>query len=173
MAWITIPFEIPMKPHLVKYAISLYGPKVYVTKKSSLGLFINVLLKSKKVNDGNCIPCIRFIPQMRNVQSSLTVNIRTRVSVRNPNKNVQYFLSDMSIVYINRFLEEQLDESIYQYCKFSTLGAKSQRRNNDLAIQEFAEAHGIIIGTDVKFETLKKREYRYRKALTPNNKTSK
>jgi hypothetical protein len=74
-------------------------------------------------------------------------------------------LTDQQVYSINRFLENvfETDLSMIAACA-GVFGVEKK-----LAIERFAERHGIALEDDISYEALQKKEYRYRKNSTAKN----
>jgi len=144
---------IPCKAYVKKYIEARYGGPLRITNHSLTGIFIYAVIEKnyypkkerKQFNQS-------FVNQYYNDEISFIVSEFTF-------ENIGFDVSYVKAVAINRFLEQQLEEHLFQYCDAYVLGGR-QRKD---AINDFAAKYNIDLEIDISFDSLKQTEYRLRR----------
>jgi len=147
--------KIPVKPYIKKYLQALYGRPVVFSTTNYFGATIIAFLDRKFYSTRKeDIVFKRF--------DKLTDAIDIYLPKYWLNKrgiSYGYDVSMQNTIIINKMFEERFAEDICKHCTlYDTMGFDIKD-----AIEDFCTVHMVDIETDISFDALKKKEYRYRK----------
>lgn len=145
---------IPTKLYLQKYISAWYGNPFHLNNQTIFGTLIICLLDKANYSTGMSTTNRDLRISHMNTSFECIIPI---VSTRYKN----YELSDDKVIAINRVIETQFDQELMKWC-----AEKKQNRlwrpGIDKAINSFCDIYGIDLESDISFDALKQREYRYR-----------
>lgn len=150
--------ELPTKPFLKKYLISLCGEPLTLSVDNAVGMMISSMLEKKS---SQVYPTFT-----REIIHQAFDKYNDRVTIFLPKSWMDNYyygtgLSEKKVVYINKFIEMLFEKEMVDYCEFRC-AIKGDRQE---ALYAFCEKHNIEVPDDITFDNLKQTEYRYRKAL--------
>jgi hypothetical protein len=150
-------FSIPCAKHIKKFVASVYGLPFRADRNSSLGFFVNVCL-AKEMYDHRLLPGRH--PETMSGEITVVLNYWQYEKLGSD-------IAPDRVVAINNFIEELFAEQLYLYCQ-AHINTHSRYKGYEASIRSFAERHGIVLDADdedISYETLKRKELRYRRAM--------
>ncbi len=150
---------IPVKTYVRKYIEGKYPQPMVLSVKNLMGTVIFSILSKDKIKNhskkGRVYTNTKF-SQLNDSINVLVPNTGLNKKDLQPCK--------IKATFINDLFAEKIEEDIYTSCTAYQVAGLTMRR----AIEDFANRYGIIIGTEISFDSLKKAEYRRRKKLQPD-----
>lgn len=158
--------EIPCKPYIYKYIVTIFGELIIADTKSSIGMMMMLSL-SKEIYRG------KFY---NNGHEFTYDNCKHSIKVGLTKFQFDNFGSDISRVHIahfNNFFESWFEEQLFCFVQDKLYNDTCDIKE---ALHAFASRYNIILDADVNsepdisYEGLKKKEYRYRKGKSKSPK---
>lgn len=150
----TFSVQIPTSPHIKCLIRHEFGDPIPINNQSLIGVFLIGVLEKKS-----------FHTPLPNGKADLRLHYFTeRVTCVAPMSLLKDFgwnIKRDHIIQFNRFFEEHFDRELYIHVKRNTL-ADARYAGYKQALESFAAQYFIELEKDISFETLKKKEYRYR-----------
>lgn len=153
---------IPTKPHIKNFIACLYGDPVRITNTNSLGVFLVGVLSKKNFS----------VQAKPGVKGRYLQQLTDKITCTAPlSKMAQYgyIMRGDHYIHLNRYFEAIFEEHLYFWVKNRTDRSK-RFCGSEEAIYSFMDAYNLH--QTVKFETLLKIEYRFRKELENRQKKS-
>ena len=142
---------IPTKTYLRKYIHSRYGQPIPINNHSLIGVIMISLLEKNF--------CTRQPSFKKDIRYTSFTDEITFLAPATLMYNYGVDMNTEKIIQVNRFFENDFEESLYRYCKYAP------NKEIKISIEQFAMMHNIILEVDTTSECLKKSEYRYRKKI--------
>lgn len=146
------------KPYLKKYFHTKYGNPIIFSTENYFGICLAGLLQ-RPVR----IHKKKDFLRMRVDKFTELMDILCPISFLT-NDVLGTYISDSHTISLNKLFEEKFEEEL---TFFSTVLNICGVETKD-AIEEFCKNYNIEVGSDISFEALKKKEYRFRKNLENN-----
>ena len=152
---------VPTKPYLKKYLQALYGETVVVSSgkvdtNKYFGAMLAVLVE-KRVNLVR-----RSAEEIKSRFDKLTVHLEVQLPIWYL-KEYKFGngLSNESAITLTKLFEERFEEELFMFCQlFQMCGTEIKD-----SLEMFCNQYNIIIDEDISFDSLKKKEYRFRKNM--------
>ena len=155
----SVTIQLPTKPYLKKYIQAQYGNPVNFSTKNYFGLTVAISLKKPlRSQDSPAAKRIRFD------SFTSSINIKAAPSFLS-HYDYDLSISENQALTVNKLIEAKFEEELYQFCTaLHLVGIETKD-----ALQAFCNKYNIEIEEDIAFDTLKKKEYRFRKEVEKNN----
>jgi len=155
----SVTIQLPTKPYLKKYIQAQYGNPVCFSTKNYFGLTVAISLKKPlRSQDSPAAKRIRFD------SFTSSINIKAAPSFLS-HYDYDLSISENQALTVNKLMEAKFEEELYQFClALYMVGIETKD-----ALQAFCNKYGIEIEEDIAFDTLKKKEYRFRKEVEKKN----
>lgn len=154
--------QVPCKPYIRKFAVSLYGETIHADSSTTLGLIITHSLE-KNYYTTRHLTEVKRAEFLRERPCNISIKINKWQF-----EAIGHDIKGGTHLTINRFLETLFDENLYLHVSCRLKEDKEMKGYKD-AIIEFAEKHCLVLfpdigeKEDITYEGLKKKEYRFRK----------
>lgn len=147
--------NIPTKPYLKKYLVAKYGAPIPLTHQTLIGsAVLGFLSKEVPADTKKMDTDLRFKHFTKQVWFTLPQH---HVNKGRHGLNI----SDPQIISLNRYFENEFEESMFHCCNYIQLASSTIQRKQALEI--FVGRFGIEIDEDITMDCLIKTDYRTRK----------